>query len=116
MRPITDHAEVSIDLPEKTYMSGFGHTASFAAAAAADGVELKLAHVGLPKRSVELHLRWYLFADILDEIAASLEGRARLVDAAHRDAIAEAVQRLATAIAAAPPPAEPQLKGATHHG
>jgi len=116
MRPITDRAEVAIDLPEKTYMGGFGNTASFAAAAVTDGVELKLAHAGQPKRSVELHLRWYLFADVLDEIAASLEGRAGLVDAAHREAIAEAVQRLATALAAVPPPAEPRVNGATHHG
>ncbi|HEY7611225.1 MAG TPA: hypothetical protein VIF14_18510 [Alphaproteobacteria bacterium] len=116
MRPITDRAEVAIDLPEKTYVSGFGHTGSFAAGAAVDGVQLKLVHAGLAKRSVDLHLHWYLFADILDEIAASLEGRAGLVDQARRDALADAVQRLAAALAAAPPPAESQANGAARHG
>jgi hypothetical protein len=100
MRPITDRAEVAIDFPEKAYMGSFGHTASFAAAAACDGVELKLAHAGQPKRTVEVHLHWYLFADMIDEIAASLEGRATIVDEAHRVILAEAVQRLAAALAA----------------
>lgn len=103
MRPVTDRAEVAIDFPEKAYMGSFGHTASFAASAAADGVELKLAHAGYPKRSVDVHLHWYLFADMIDEIAASLEGRAGLVDEAHRSVLAEAVQRLAVALAATPP-------------
>jgi hypothetical protein len=100
MRPITDRAEVAIDFPEKAYMGSFGHSASFAAAAACDGVELKLAHAGQPKRTVEVHLHWYLFADMIDEIAASLEGRAAIVDEAHRVILAEAVQRLAAALAA----------------
>lgn len=104
MRPVTDQAEVSIDFPEKAYMGTFGHTASFAAAALRDGVELKLAHGGNTKRRVDLHLHWYLFADILDEVAASLEGRTALVDEAHRAALAASVQRLAAALAAAPSP------------
>ena len=116
MRPVTDRAEVAIDFPEKAYMGGFGHTASFAARAAADGVELKLCHAGGPKRSVEMHLHWYLFADVLDEIAASLEGRAGLVDEAHRAVLAEAVQRLATVLAiAAPAPSQPE-SGENCHG
>ena len=105
MRPVTDRAEVSIDFPEKAYMGSFGHAASFAATAAADGVQLKLAHAGQAKRTVDVHLHWYLFADVVDEIAASLEGRPGLVDEAHRSVLAEAVARLATALAAAPPPA-----------
>jgi hypothetical protein len=104
MRPVTDHAEIAIDFPEKAYMGTFGHTASFAAAAVPDGVELKLAHGGHPKRTVDVHLHWYLFADFIDEIAASLEGRTGLVGEAHRAALAESVQRLAAALAAAPAP------------
>lgn len=98
MHPITDRAEVSIDFPEKAYMSSFGQGAKFDARAASDGVELKLCHGGGPKRNVELHLHWYLFADIIDEIAASLEGRSELVDQAHRDVLAMASQRLFNAI------------------
>jgi hypothetical protein len=104
MRPVTDRAEVSIDFPEKAYMASFGHTASFAATAAADGVELKLVHGGLPKRTVAVHLHWYLFADVIDEVAAAIEGRAGLVDEAHRSVLADSLQRLAAAIAVAPAP------------
>jgi hypothetical protein len=114
MRPVTDHAEVSIDFPEKVYIGSFGHSSSFAATAAADGVELKLAHAGHAKRTVDVHLHWYLFADMLDEIAASLEGRARLVGEAHRAVLGEALARLATALAVSAPPAAPN--GAAHNG
>ncbi len=107
MRPVTDHAEVSIDFPEKTYMGSFGRTASFAASATPSGVDLKLAHGGYPKRSVDVHLHWYLFAHILDEIAASLEGRVRLVDEAHRTVLAESVKRMAAALAAPASTLEP---------
>ncbi len=107
MRPVTDHAEVSIDFPEKAYIGTFGHTATFAATAAPGGVELKLAHGGTAKRSVDVHLHWYLFADILDEIAASLEGRTGLVDEAHRTALAESVKRMAAALAASGTAPEP---------
>lgn len=107
MRPITDHAEVSIDFPEKAYIGTFGHTASFGAAAAPGGVDLKFAHGAGAKRGVDMHLHWYLFADIIDEIAASLEGRTGLVDEAHRAALGQSVQRLAGALAAPVPTPQP---------
>jgi hypothetical protein len=113
MRPVTDRAEVSIDFPDKAYIGSFGHAASFAATAAPDGVDLKLSHAGA-KRTVDVHLHWYLFADIVDEIAASLEGRPALIDEAHRPVLADAVARLATALAAAPAPAAPN--GAKRNG
>jgi hypothetical protein len=101
MRPITDRAEVAIDFPDKTFMGSFGHTALFAVRAEPHCVELRLAQVGTPKRTVQLHMHWYLFADILDELAASLEGRAGIVDDAHRDVLADAIRRLANAVDAA---------------
>lgn len=115
MRPVTDRAEVAVDFPEKAYMGSFGHAASFAARAAAEGVEFKLAHAGGAKRSVEPHLHWYLFADMLDEIAASLEGRAGLVDETHRAVLAAVVQRLAIALVAARPAiSEPDQREKCH--
>jgi hypothetical protein len=112
MRPIIDRAEVAIDFPEKAYMGSFGHMATFAASARAEGVEIKLVHAGGAKRSVDLHLHWYVFADVVDELAASLEGRAQLIDEAHRAALADAVQRLARALLTAPDP--DTINGATH--
>lgn len=102
MRPITDRAEIAIDFPEKAYMGSFGRMSAFDARAEADGVEIKLAHSGPPKRAVDMHLHWYLFADIVDEIAASIEGRAGVVDETHRAVLIEAAQRLVRALAPAP--------------
>jgi len=101
MRPITDRAEIAIDFPEKAYMGSFGRLSAFDARAQAEGVEIKLAHSGPPKRAVDMHLHWYLFADIVDEIAASIEGRPGLVDETHRAVLIDAAQRLVRALAPA---------------
>jgi hypothetical protein len=103
MRPITDRAEVSIDFPEKAYIGSFGRTSGYDAEAQADGVAIKLVHGAPPKRAFELHLHWYLFADIVDAIADSLEARPGVVDEAHRAALADAAARFARAAAAAAP-------------
>jgi len=109
MRPITDRAEVAIDFPEKVYMGSYGHSASFDARACADCVEIKLAQHGALKRTVDIHMHWFLFADVIDEIAASLEGRGTLIDEVHRSALADSVQRLAAAIGN-PAKAEPAAR------
>jgi len=106
MRPITDHAEVAIEFPDKSYMGGFGHAAAFSAHAAPDRVEIKLASHGGPKRAVDIHFHWFMFADLIDEIAASLEGRQLPASPAHRESLAQAVARLAAALR---PPADPPL-------
>jgi hypothetical protein len=113
MRPITDRAEIAIDFPEKAYMGSFGRMSAFDARAEVDGIEIKLAHTGAPKRSVEMHLHWYLFADIVDEIAASIEGRAGLVDETHRAVLVSAVQRLDRALVPASGATPPKEASAT---
>lgn len=98
MRPITDHAEVAIEFPDKAYMGGFGHAAAFTAYAAPDKVEIKLSSSAGPKRAVDIHLHWFMFADLIDEIAASLEGRNLPASPAHREALAHAIDRLGAAL------------------
>ena len=97
MKPITDSAEVAVEFPEKTYIGSFGRHAAFDAAAEREGILLKLKHGGNEKRAVEMHLHWYLFADVLNEIAATLERSPALLDAAHRDPLAAAAGRIAKA-------------------
>lgn len=116
MRPVADRAEVSIDFPEKTYMGSFGHTAAFSAHATSEAAELKLTHGGTAKRTVEFYLHWYFFADMLDEIAASLEGRTGLVDDAHRQAISDAAVRLAAALGGTAGPGAAEGKAAKPQG
>ncbi len=108
MKPVTDKAEVAIDFPDKAYMGSFGHGSAFEANALSNGIELALAQTSGPKRRAELHIHYYLFADILDAIAATLEGRPDLVDQAHRPAMMAAADRLANALRSNAPTAKPQ--------
>jgi hypothetical protein len=94
MKPITDKAEVSIDFPDKAYWGAFGRHSAFEAHADDQGVVLKLVREGEDKRVAGLHLHYYLFADMLTEIARSLKAR-DTIDKAHRDPLIAATDRLA---------------------
>ncbi len=97
MKSITDKAEVSIDFPDKAYWGAFGRASAFEAHADDEGVVLKLVRSGGDKREAGLHLHYYLFADILDEIAGSLESRQAL-DEAHREPLLNAAKKLTHAL------------------
>ena len=93
MKSITDKAEVSIDFPDKAYWGAFGRHSAFEAHADDKGVVLKLVREGEDKRVAGLHLHYYLFADMLNEIARSLKAR-DTIDKAHRDPLIAATDRL----------------------
>lgn len=93
MSSIVDKAEVSIDFPDKAYMGGFGRDSSFQARATPDQVVLRLERPGEDRRVAEIHLHYYLFADILDAIASSLSQQAP-IDDLHRAPLAAAAARL----------------------
>lgn len=93
MKPIIDKAEVAIDFTDKFYMGSFGHDAGFDARADAEGLTLKLTREGDDKRAVEIHLHYYLLADVLREFAGSLKERGRL-DEAHREPLEAACKAL----------------------
>jgi hypothetical protein len=83
MKPIVDKAEVAIDFPDKFYMGAFGRDAGFDARADEEGLTLKLTRDGDDKRAVEIHLHYYLLADVLSEFAHSLHARGG-IDEGHR--------------------------------
>ena len=97
VKSITDKAEVSIDFPDKAYWGAFGRASRFEAHADDEGVVIKLERDGEDKRRAGLHLHYYLFADILNEIADSLEARPQL-DEAHRDSLVAAAKKLTHAL------------------
>jgi hypothetical protein len=97
IKPITDKAEVSIDFPDKFYVGAFTRHAGFEAKADAEGVALKLVRSGDDKRVAEFHLHYYLFADILDEIAESMAAQPP-IDEAHREPLIDAVAHLRKAL------------------
>jgi hypothetical protein len=103
MKPIADRAEVAIDLPDKVYMGSFTQHSNYEVRADADQLTLKLKHAAGP-RAVEMHLHYYLLADILTDLASALAEREPL-DASHRGRLAEAAEALMKALAGDSPKA-----------
>jgi len=97
MKSITDKAEVSIDFPDKAYMGSFGRDAEFQAGVDDSGVLLKLTRPGEDRRTVEVHLHYYLFADILADLATAIA--AHSIDEAHRRPLRNASKALQRALA-----------------
>ena len=95
--PIADRAEVAIDFPDKAYMGSFTRHSSFEAGTDSEGVLVKLVRGGGEKRVVEMHLHYYLFADILAEVAGSL-AKGPPMDEAHRRPLLEAARHLVAAL------------------
>lgn len=102
MKPIADRAEVAIDLPDKLYIGSFTQHSNYQVKADADQLALKLTHATGPKRTVELHVHYYLLADIIKDLAAELAAREPL-DPHHRQRMIEAAEGLCEALAPAAP-------------
>jgi hypothetical protein len=102
MKPIADRAEVAIDLPDKLYMGSFTRHSSYEVEADAEQAGLRLTHATGERRTVEFHVHYYLLADILKDLAASLAARPPLDDA-HRRPLRDAAQALHDALAGEPP-------------
>jgi hypothetical protein len=101
VKPIPDRAEVALDFPEKLYLGSFSHHSGFETSADAEGVMLKLVHSRGERRVIEMHLHYYLLADVLGELARQLAERPEL-DKPHRERLADAVEELRAAVAARP--------------
>src|SRR5229473_1492227 len=101
LHPIADKAEVSVDFPDKAYIGSFGRHSQFDAYADADSVAIKLVRPGEDRREAVLHLHYGLLAEVLTELANS-HARREPQDEAHRTALLDAAQQLATALAARP--------------
>jgi hypothetical protein len=93
MHQISDKAEVAIDFPDKFYMGGFGRDAEFEARAESDGMLIRLVRPGTEKRKVEIHLHYYLLANILEEFAQSLAAQ-NSIDELHREPSLKSVHML----------------------
>lgn len=95
MKPVEGKAEIGIEFPEKSYMGSFGAGAKLDCRADDQGVVIRLLRAdGGEKREVDLHLRHELMTEILEELAASLDG-VKIRDADRRRALAAAARRLA---------------------
>jgi hypothetical protein len=100
MHPIADKAETALDFPDEIYMGQFGQHSRFEAAIEPDGVLIGLSRQDDEKREVQTHLRCFLFADVLAEIAGSAASR-RPIETLYRDPLIAAVRDLSSAQAPA---------------
>lgn len=97
LHPILDKAEVGIDFPDKYYSGGFGRDCSFEARVENDGVLIRLVRGGSEKRVVAIHLHHFLFAGIIEELAASLSGQ-EPIDVTHREPLLAAARQFVAAL------------------
>jgi len=98
-KPIPDQAEITLEFPDKLYIGTFGRSSQFDARLDSTGVSLLLESPGdtHARKSVQLHIRFELFADILRELANQAPG---LPSAADRGALCDAATVLCEALAA----------------
>jgi hypothetical protein len=73
-KPILDKAEVALEYPDKFYSGTFERSSRFEAAFDSTGVALLLERTGSQdvRKSVHIHMRYGLFADVLEQIAATV--------------------------------------------
>jgi hypothetical protein len=96
MKPIPDKAEVALEYPDKLYIGTFERSSDFDAHIDKAGIALTLHHGGdeSVRKSVRLHIHHTLFAEILTDLARSVEK----LDKAHRAVLAQAATALAAAL------------------
>lgn len=99
-KPIPDKAEVALEYPDKFYSGTFEHSSRFEAGFDPTGVVLLLERTGPEevRKSVHLHMHYGLFADILEQLAATTSNIPK--DHVSRDHLVGAVRALDRAIGA----------------
>ncbi len=98
-KPITDKAEVALEFPDKLYIGTFGQSDRFDAHLDETGIWLSLHRIGADdvRKSVRMHFRYGLFADILRDLAKTVSAMP-VSDRLHRTMLCEAAQALHAAL------------------
>ena len=99
MKPVPDKAEIALEYPEKFYVGTFERTSRFEARLDSTGFALILDRPGdeEARKSIHMHINYGLFASILSELASTVS-RIPKDDIAHRDQLAQALDRLHRAL------------------
>ena len=96
-KPIPDKAEVALDYPDKLYIGTFERAARFDAHLDKVGIQLNLERGGSDKKTVRMHFNYGLFAEILQDLAATVS-RMDPQDLDHRAELAAAAKALGRAL------------------
>lgn len=100
-KPIPDKAEVALEYPDKFYVGTFERSARFEAHLDGTGIALVLERTGdaETRKSIHMHVNYELFAEILRDLAASVQ--ALPADGLeHRASLAQAAKLLHQALVA----------------
>src|SRR6516225_2318914 len=100
-KPIPDKAEVAVEYPDKLYIGTFEQTARFDAHLDETGISLSLHRTGADdvRKSVRMHFHYGLFADILRDLAKTVNSMSAS-DFAHRAVLRDAAAALYSALQA----------------
>jgi len=98
-KPISDKAEIALEYPDKFYVGTFERSSRFEAHLDSTGIALILEHPGAEevRKSIHMHINFGLFADILHELALTIDRIAK-DDVMHRDQLAQAADELHKAL------------------
>jgi hypothetical protein len=110
-KPIPDKAEITLEFPDKLYLGSFGRSSRFDARLDNTGVSLVFDCPGdaETRKSVHIHIRFELFADILRTLAETVPGLPAAADCKDlREAASVLCQALVavSAVEDAPPMSE----------
>lgn len=91
-KAIRDKAEVALEYPDKFYVGTFERSSRFEAHVDPSGIALVLERPGeeSSRKSVHMHINFGLFADILTELAQTVD-RIPKDDVGHRSELARAL-------------------------
>jgi hypothetical protein len=100
-KPIPDKAEVAVEYPDKLYIGTFERSARFDAHLDETGISLSLHRSGADdvRKSVRMHFHYGLFADILRDLAKTVNSLPRS-DFTYRAVLQDAAQALYSALQA----------------
>jgi len=98
-KPIPDKAEIALEYPDKLYVGTFERSSRFEAHLDPTGIALILKRPGAEdvRKSIHMHINFGLFADILRELAKTVE-RIPKSDVLHHDQLSQAVTELHRAL------------------
>jgi len=98
-KPISDKAEIALEYPDMLYIGTFERSSRFEAHVDQTGIALILERPGAEdvRKSIHMHINFGLFADILSELASTID-RLPKDDVLHHDHLAQAVTELHKAL------------------
>ena len=102
-KPISDKAEIALEYPDKLYVGTFERSSRFEAHLDPTGIALILEKPGAEdvRKSIHMHINFGLFADILRELASTVEHIPKY-DILHHDQLTQAVAELHKALVGGP--------------